>query len=114
MNCVSSCFDSEARRFGGAPLCGLFISLLLFAFAAMPTHAQLTNGVFAGTVTDPQGAAVAGAEVVITNVGTGSVVTVKTSGEGSYRVPELPLGTYKFTVTAAGFKKAVKTGIYLN
>src|SRR6266850_141144 len=60
------------------------------------------------------GASVAGAEVAITNVGTGSTVTVKTSAEGSYRVSELAVGTYRFTVTAAGFKKALKTGVYLN
>ncbi len=80
----------------------------------MPAHAQVTTGVFAGTVSDPQGAAVVGAEVAITNVGTDSTVTVKTGAEGSYRAAELAVATYKFTVTAAGFKKAVKTGIYLN
>ncbi len=80
----------------------------------MPAHAQMTNGIFTGTVTDPQGAAVVGAEVTITNVGTDSTVTVKTTAEGSFRVSELAVGTYKFTVTAAGFKKAVKAGLYLN
>src|SRR6267143_3305436 len=114
MNSVNSRFESAAKYFRGASVCVFFVSLLLFAFAAAPAHAQLTNGVFTGTVTDPQGAAVAGAEVAITNVGTGSTVTVKTSAEGAYRVPELAVGTYKFTVAAAGFKKAVKTGVYLN
>jgi len=80
----------------------------------MPAHAQLTSGVFTGTVTDPQGASVVGAEVAITNVGTGSTVTTKTSADGIYRVSELPVGAYKFTVAAAGFKKALKTGVYLN
>src|SRR6266436_2749301 len=114
MNSVNSCFESAAKRFRGAIVYSFFVSLLLFAFAVIPAHAQLTTGVFAGTVTDPQGASVAGAEVAITNVGTGSTVTVKTSAEGSYRVSELPVGTYRFTVTAAGFKKALKTGVYLN
>jgi len=114
MNSVNSCFESAAKCFRGAIVYSFFVSLLLFAFAVIPAHAQLTTGVFAGTVTDPQGASVAGAEVAITNVGTGSTVTVKTSAEGSYRVSELAVGTYRFTVTAAGFKKALKTGVYLN
>src|SRR6266851_6367135 len=114
MNSVNSCFENAAKWFRGACVCSFFISLLLIAFAAMPAHAQMTNGIFTGTVTDPQGAAVVGAEVTITNVGTDSTVTVKTTAEGSFRVSELAVGTYKFTVTAAGFKKAVKAGLYLN
>src|SRR6266852_3619838 len=114
MNSVNSCFESAAKCFRGAIVYSFFVSLLLFAFAVIPAHAQLTTGVFTGTVTDPSGAAVAGAEVAITNVGTGSTVTVKTSAEGSYRVSELAVGTYRFTVTAAGFKKVQKTGVYLN
>src|SRR5712692_8105024 len=114
MNSAKNCFEMSTRLFRGASLCSCFIALLLLAFAAMPAHAQLTSGVFTGTVTDPQGASVVGAEVAITNVGTGSTVTTKTSADGIYRVSELPVGAYKFTVAAAGFKKALKTGVYLN
>jgi carboxypeptidase family protein len=114
MSSVNSRFEIAAKYFRGVSVCVFFISWLFFAFAAAPAHAQLTNGVFAGTVTDPQGAAVAGAEVAITNVGTGSTVTLKTNAEGAYRVPELAVGTYRFTVSAPGFKKAVKPGVYLN
>src|SRR5713226_2910992 len=114
MNSVNSFFENAAKCFRGTSLRSFFIALLLIAFAALPTHAQTTTGVFTGTVTDPQGAAVVGAEVTITNVGTDSTVTVKTTAEGSFRVSELAVGTYKFTVTAAGFKKAVKAGLYLN
>src|SRR5713226_8776699 len=114
MNSVNSFFENAAKCFRGTSLRNFFIALLLIAFAAMPTHAQMTTGVFTGTITDPQGAVVVGAEVSITNIGTDSTVVAKTSAEGSYRVPELAVGTYKFTVTAAGFKKAVKAGLYLN
>ncbi len=81
--------------------------------AAVSANAQVQNGIFTGTVIDPQGAAVAGADVAITNIGTNETITVKTGGEGLYRVPELPVGNYKFIVTATGFKKAVKSGLYL-
>ncbi len=79
----------------------------------MPVHAQTTNGIFTGTVTDPQGASVANADVAITNLGTNATTTAKTNAEGLYRIPELPVGTYKFTVSGTGFKKAVKSGIYI-
>src|SRR6266850_1111441 len=114
MNSVKNYFEMSTRLFRGASLCSCFIALLLLAFAVMPAHAQVTNGIFTGTVTDPQGAAVAGAEVVVTNAGTNATVTVKTNADGLYRVPELAVGTYRLTVTAPGFKKAVKAGVYLN
>ncbi|HYR75494.1 MAG TPA: TonB-dependent receptor, partial [Pyrinomonadaceae bacterium] len=114
MNSVKNYFEMSTRLFRGASLCGCFVALLLLAFAAMPAHAQVTNGVFTGTVTDPQGASVGGAEVAITNAGTNATVTVKTNADGLYRISELAVGTYRLTVTAPGFKKALKTGVYLN
>src|SRR6266446_2451736 len=60
-----------------------------------------------------QGASVANADVAITNLGTNATTTAKTNAEGLYRIPELPVGTYKFTVSGTGFKKAVKSGIYI-
>src|SRR5229473_1666300 len=113
MNSVNSCFASAAKCFRGAFACSFFMSLLLFAFVAMPAHAQIQNGILTGTVTDPQGAAVGGADVAITNVGTNSTVSAKTNGEGLFRIPELPVGNYKITVTATGFKKVVRPGLYL-
>src|SRR6266436_9412312 len=114
MNSVKNYFEMSTRLFRGASLCSCFIALLLVAFAAMPAHAQVTNGVFTGTVTDPQGASVGGAEVAFTNAGTNATVTVKTNADGLYRISELAVGTYRLTVAAPGFKKALKTGVYLN
>jgi len=93
-----------------ASLCLLFA---LFAIAIVPVNAQVQNGIFTGTVMDPQGAAVVSADVSITNLGTNATVDVKTNAEGVYRVPELPVGSYKITVSATGFKKTVKSGVYL-
>src|SRR6266403_264818 len=108
MNSARNCFEMSTKLFRGASLCSCFIALLLLAFAEMPAHAQVTNGVFTGTVTDPSGSAVAGAEVVVTNAGTNATATVKTNADGVYRVPELAVGTYRLTVAAPGFKKALK------
>src|SRR5712692_8464957 len=79
-----------------------------------PLAAQIQNGAFSGVVTDQTGAVVPGAEVKVTNLGTSFTVMVKTDGNGLYRVAELPVGTYKIEVSAAGFKKAVHTNLALN
>src|SRR6266853_1100530 len=113
MNCVNSCVEKVAKWFRGVSVCRFFISLLLFAFVAMPAHAQIQNGIFTGTITDPQSASVGSADVTVVNIGTNATTSVKSNAEGLYRIAELPVGRYKFTVTAPGFKKAVKTGLYL-
>jgi len=79
-----------------------------------PLAAQIQNGTFSGVVTDQTGAVVPGAEVKVTNLGTSFAVVAKTDGNGLYRATELPVGTYKIEVSAAGFKKAVHTNLALN
>src|SRR5260370_13326130 len=113
MSSANNCSGYSAKFFNGALISRIAVALLFFAMAAVSANAQVQNGIFTGTVIDPQGAAVAGADVAITNIGTNETITVKTGGEGLYRVPELPVGNYKFIVTATGFKKAVKSGLYL-
>jgi hypothetical protein len=90
-------------------LVSLFV--LLFAVAAM---AQIQNGQFAGTVTDPSGAAVPNAKVTITNQGTGLSVNATSNAAGAYQVSELPPGSYKITIEAAGFKTFSDVGVTLN
>jgi len=74
-------------------------------------QAQTFRGTVLGTVTDSTGAAIAGATVTVKNTGTGLTRTVTTGEDGSYSVPELPIGNYSVTVERAGFKTAVVTGI---
>ena len=52
---------------------------------------------------------VAGVSVTAVNIGTGATRNGVTSGEGNYRIPELPIGSYKVTASAPGFKTAVQT-----
>src|SRR6266568_896913 len=73
--------------------------------------AQTFRGTILGTVTDSTGASIAGAAVAVKNVNTGLSRTVTTSDDGTYSVPELPIGTYIVTVEKAGFKQGVVTGI---
>ena len=91
----------------------LLISLCVGSFALIAT-AQVQNGQFAGTVSDPSGAVVSNAKVTITNQATNLAVNVATNQNGSYIARELPVGTYNITVEAPGFKTFVDVGVVLN
>src|SRR5438445_13875310 len=86
------------------PRSGLVVILLLCTTSLL---AQTFRGTILGTVTDPQGAVVVGAKVTVHNVNTGLEHTTQTSADGSYAVPELPIGTYAVTVRQSGFQTAV-------
>ncbi len=73
--------------------------------------AQTFRGTILGTVTDPQGAVVVDAKVIVHNVDTGLERTTQTSADGSYSLPELPIGTYTVTVTQSGFQTAVTSNV---
>ncbi|HEX8138068.1 MAG TPA: TonB-dependent receptor [Pyrinomonadaceae bacterium] len=68
---------------------------------------QTNKGGISGTVIDPNGAAVPGATVTITNVGTNQATTVTTTESGAFTVTSLDPVAYSVTVEAQGFKKAV-------
>jgi hypothetical protein len=76
-------------------------------------HAQVNVGRISGTVTDPSGAAVAGAQVVIVNAATQIERKAATDNQGFYLVPNLPVGIYNVKVQATGFKNFEKTGLDL-
>ena len=68
---------------------------------------QAISGNLTGTVVDSSGAAVNGASVEVVNLGTGQIVATTTRGAGEYLFSNLPVGTYKLTVTSPNFKAAV-------
>ena len=88
--------------------------LAFILLAAVSLSAQTFRGTILGTVTDPSGAVVAGAKVTVKNTGTGLERSTETSGDGSYSLPELPIGTYNVTVTQQGFQTFVATGVAVN
>jgi hypothetical protein len=81
------------------------------ALASLAVFGQSDRGSITGTVTDPSGAVLASAPIEAKSTTTGSVYPTATSGTGNYTLSELPVGTYDITVTSAGFKKAVRTGV---
>jgi outer membrane receptor protein involved in Fe transport len=89
------------------------ILVILICFMEVSVFAQNTNGRLIGTVTDAQGAAVAGAKVAITNMGTNTHWNAVTDSTGSYQVLDVPIGMYSVTVEIAGFHKAVVDALEL-
>jgi hypothetical protein len=82
-----------------APLYPILLSLIL----AAAVSAQMTTGSMNGTILDVQGAAVANADVTVTDPETGSTRTTTSGNLGSYTIRELPPGTYNVRVKASGF-----------
>ncbi len=82
----------------------LLLVILLLRSIGPPTHAQSpSTGRIAGTVRDPNGAAIVGAEVVVSSETTGEERKATTDDEGNYSVALLAPSTYRLTVRAKGF-----------
>ncbi|MDQ5839457.1 MAG: carboxypeptidase-like regulatory domain-containing protein, partial [Acidobacteriota bacterium] len=85
--------------------------VMLVPLSARPAFAQATTGTLRGTVTDANGAAVAGATVKVKSEATGlEGEPVTTTGEGTFEFANLKPGKYTVTVEGAGFKRSVTTG----
>ncbi len=83
---------------------------VLFASLSL---AQSTFGSITGVVTDPSGGVTPGAEVTVTNAGTGAVRKVTTGSTGVFNVPNLDLGAYVLRVSAKGFTTYERAGLNL-
>ena len=78
---------------------GLFVVLAL----AIPGYAQLNRGILEGTVTDPQGAFVSGAKVIVTALDTNITLPTTTNSVGYFRVVDLVPGNYNAHFDVSGF-----------
>src|SRR5215471_13083325 len=81
----------------------VFLALMLINQAGM-VHAQETTGNVRGVIKDESGAVVAGADVKILDPKTNNQVTTQSTATGDFEFKNLPVGSYKVTVTATGFK----------
>ncbi len=79
---------------------------------SLPVVAQETSEI-SGTVTDPLGAPVSGAEIVLSNNESSAIRTTTTNVSGSYTFLQLPAGSYRVTAAKSGFEKASRRGISL-
>jgi outer membrane receptor protein involved in Fe transport len=90
------------------------IALCAFMFlAAWLVQGQVNTGTINGQVTDPQGAAVAGAQVTATSQATGQSRSTQSGPDGTFAITSLPAGVYDLKVEAKGFGTAVQKGIGL-
>ena len=80
----------------------------------VPSMAQVLKGSISGTVEDPQGAVVPGAQVKAINSATGATLTTTSDNSGSFRFNLIPAGTYKVEVSAQGFQTAVQDNILVS
>src|SRR5215831_17822468 len=87
------------------------IFLVFLLLAAIGLSAQTFRGTILGSVTDASGAVVAGAKVTVKNTGTGLERSTETSADGSYSLPELPIGSYNVTITQTGFQTFIASGV---
>lgn len=85
------------------------VSTLLAAlvFFTLPITAQEAAGRIIGVVTDPSGSVIPKAKVTVTNVDTDASNETASGSDGSYQVLLLPVGNYRVTAEAQGFRKSV-------
>ncbi len=81
------------------------ITIAAAAWVAPHAGAQVETAQVTGTVSDPSGAVVPGASVVIRNSDTGFTRTATTGKDGNFSVAELPVGNYLITISAPSFGK---------
>jgi hypothetical protein len=85
--------------------CSLTLAVMaLIGLFYVPLHSQNITADVLGTVTDPNGAVISGANVAIQDKGTNATRTAQTNASGEYTFTLLPVGEYNLTVQAAGFK----------
>lgn len=89
------------------------LGLCIFLSSTVLWAQSISTSQIRGTIQDPSGAAVAGAEVRLIQTATGAVRTATSATDGSYTLPDLSVGTYRLEITRTGFSKYVQTGIVL-
>ena len=92
-----------------SPLAGFVLAVIsLFVLVPMAAHGQELRGKITGRVLDPNGAAVPGASVKVTDVARNTSLDLTTNSEGLFVAPYLLPGTYQVLVEMSGFKKSIQ------
>lgn len=129
--CVDGCFESLHKRQKqlffeedrvktaavGKGICSMMRVPMLFilGLVLLSTVAQAQEaGNIVGTVTDPAGAVVSNAKIIITNTDTGMTRTTVSNDTGLYSARDLQIGHYKVQVDAQGFKTYTRTNLTLS
>src|SRR6202167_3707258 len=89
----------------------ILLTLLLSLMGGVVAHAQVTGATLTGTVTDPSGGVVVGAQVSAKDAATGTTKEATTDSAGLYTIPNLAPNIYEIRVTATGFSTAVQSNL---
>ncbi len=90
---------------------GVSFFVACIVMISQPVWAQSTYGTVTGSVTDSSGAAIADAQVTLTNLGTSEKRNQSTGSDGLYTFVNLFAGKYKVDAEKAGFKRTTRTDI---
>lgn len=93
--------------------CLAFVLVIGVLCMCLPSFGQSTAGSINGTVTDPGGAVLSGAQVTLLNLGTGNKMQTVTNAGGTYNFRNLQVGAYSVRVEMSGFSVQEKTGLEL-
>jgi len=83
----------------------------IVCIGACSLWAQSERGNITGIVTDPTGAAIAGAQLTLTQKDTNAVSKAVTTGTGEYNIPNLLPGAYRIEISSAGFKRFLQQNL---
>jgi hypothetical protein len=88
--------------------------LLLLLLQSQRIYGQVDEGSINGTIQDPTGAVIPGAQVTLLNTDQGITLTTTTSGSGAYTFSPVRIGHYSITVNAPGFTTTTQTNLQVN
>jgi hypothetical protein len=100
--------NSNSPRLG-ARIVVLALVTVFFLTSLVLAQTTLSTGSISGTVTDPSGAVVSGAKVVIVSTGTGQTLNLTANAAGAFASGPLAPGAYKVQVSAKGFSGVSET-----
>lgn len=98
-------------RYTSSRVWGVFTLAITLIFATFHARAQSSFGQISGAITDPTGAAIAGATVTITSTNTQAKRTLTSDESGNYIATNLPIGDYSISVTQTGFRTAQQANV---
>ena len=109
---MSRLFANHADRMKFAAALSIAAALMISATPRLRAQ-EVAVAEVDGKVTDPTGAAIAGATVTVKNLDTGYTRLVNAGANGLYIAPDLPIGTYAVSSQSQGFAPLTQTGIHL-
>jgi len=107
--------SQEPKRFPrmNGIMWAVIFAVVVLVFSGQ-TFAQIDTGSVTGTVKDPSGALVQGAQCTLTNGATGISQQAKSTSAGAYTFEAVHAGTYSLKVVAPGFREYVLSGIQVH